>query len=177
MKIDKARKVLGSLTGEIWSTKGKTPRRRLPDGRTETGREIPEDHPEFEGEQKEDDAQTIEIVVESPQDNSEEEGLDFQVAEGFVPFEPASIEIEDAPEVKKEFEKGPQAPRTSKQDADKMQDLMMGIACLFDNKTYSTEDKALIISKLFADTTNVRVETAQYNMSATTTHEGLCGSL
>ena len=172
MKIDKARKVMGSLTGEIWTTKGKVPRRKLPDGRTETGREIPEGHPEYEGEPKKDEGETIEIVVESPEDTAEEEGLDFQDAEGFVPFEPVSIEIEDAPEVKVEYEKGPQAPKTTKQDADKMQDLMMGIACLFDDKEYSTEDKAIIISKLFADTTNVRVETAQYVMSATT--YGLC---
>jgi len=167
MQIDKARKVIGSLTKEIWSTKGKTPRRKLPDGRTETGREIPEDHPEFEGEAKPDDSETIEILVDNDDD-----GLDFQAAEGFVPFEPASIEIEDAPEIKVEFEKGPQAPPTTKQDSDKMTDLMQGVACLFDDKNYSSSDKALIISRLFSDTTNVRVETAQYTMSATT--YGLC---
>ena len=49
-----------------------------------------------------------------------------------------------------------------------MQDLAFAIGCLFDNQTYSGEDKALIISKLFADTTDVRIETAQYVMSART---------
>ena len=43
------RKVIGSLTGEVWTTRSaKIPRRKLKDGRTETGREIPEGHPEFE---------------------------------------------------------------------------------------------------------------------------------
>ena len=167
MKIDIPRKVIGSLTGEVWESRGKVPRRKLPEGRTETGREIPNGHPEYEGDPKEEEGETIEIVVEE----SEEEELDFQPA-GTIDFEPVAIEIEDAPEIPEQFETGPQAPRTTKQDADKLQDLMMGIACLFDDKTYSTEDKAIIISKLFADTTNVRVETAQYVMSART--YGLC---
>ena len=140
MKIDIPRKVIGSLTGEVWESRGKVPRRKLPDGRTETGREIPKGHPEYEGDPKEEEGETIEIVVEE----SEEEELDFQPA-GTIDFEPVAIEIEDAPEIPEQFETGPQAPRTTKQDADKLQDLMMGIACLFDDKTYSTEDKAIII--------------------------------
>ena len=65
------RKVLGSLTGEIWTTRSaKVPRRRLPDGRTETGREIPEGHPEFEGESKVEEAEEIEILIEMDEEES-----------------------------------------------------------------------------------------------------------
>ena len=47
-----------------------------------------------------------------------------------------------------------------------MQDLALGIGAIFDNQTYSGEEKALIISKLFAGTTDVRIETSQYVMSS-----------
>ena len=156
MTIKPIRKVIGSITGEEWETRAAgIPRRRLPDGRTETGRAIPEKEVE-----KAEEPQEIEIQI------PDEEGLVWEKPDQGIPFESHKIQIEDLPEP--EPVRGRQPPKTSKKDIDKMQDLAFAIGCLFDNQTYSGEDKALIISKLFADTTDVRIETAQYVMSART---------
>ena len=157
------RKVIGSLTGEVWTTRSaKIPRRKLSDGRTETGREIPEGHPEFEGESKVEEAEEIEILIEVPKEE-EDDGLEWKPA-GQVEWKPEPIHIEEAPEPKPV--RGRQAPRTTPKDHDKIQDLIMGMVACVDNNTYSTEDKVSMIAKLFEGTTDVRVETSQYVMSS-----------
>tara|TARA_Y100000310_G_scaffold81941_1_gene78551 strand:+ start:111 stop:818 length:708 start_codon:yes stop_codon:yes gene_type:complete len=174
------RKVLGSLTGEIWTTRSaKVPRRRLPDGRTETGREIPEGHPEFEGESKVEEAEEIEILIEMDEEESklddwkmnaqiieDEEKLDGELEwkKAQMEWKPEPIPLDAEPEP--EPIRGSQAPRTTAKDHDKIQDLFLGMAAVFDNHNYTAEDKVTIIAKLFEGTTDVRVETAQYVMSA-----------
>ena len=175
MTIKPERKVVGSITGEVWTTRSaKIPRRKLSDGRTETGREVPVGHPEYES--KVEEAEEIEILIETPSEeeklvdwkkNAEEiedaDGLEWKKAE--MEFIPDSIPEDMPPEIEQEFVKGKQAPKTSAKDHDKIQDLMMGIGALFDNQPYSGEDKAVIIARLFEGTTDVRVETSQFVMS------------
>ena len=159
------RKVIGSLTGEVWTTRSaKIPRRKLKDGRTETGREIPEGHPEFEGEPKVEEAEEIEILIEVPKEEEpEDDGLEWKPA-GQVEWNPEPIRIEEAPEP--EPIRGRQAPRTTPKDHDKIEDLIMGMVACVDNNNYSTEDKVSMIAKLFEGTTDVRVETSQYVISS-----------
>ena len=154
MTIKPIRKVIGSITGEEWETRAAgIPRRRLPDGRTETGKAIPEKEEAV----KADEPQEIEIQI------PDEEGLVWEKAEE-IPFETHKIQIEELPEPEPIRKRQP--PKSSKKDLDKMQDLALGIGAIFDNQTYSGEEKALIISKLFAGTTDVRIETSQYVMSS-----------
>jgi hypothetical protein len=159
MTIKPERKVIGSITGEVWTTKSaKIPRRKLPDGRTETGKPLPE---EMEKEEKKaEEPQEIEIQV------PDEEGLVWEKPEAPLEMDSISIEVGEVPEP--EPVRGRQPPKSSKKDIDKMADLAFGIGAIFDNQTYSGEEKAMIISKLFADTTDVRIETTQYVMSART---------
>jgi len=174
------RKVLGSLTGEIWTTRSaKVPRRKLPDGRTETGREIPEGHPEYVGPEVE-ESQEIEILIETEPETKlddwkvnaqiikDEEKLDAELEwePAEMGWNPDPITIEKPEEKKDESIRGRQAPKTTKKDHDKIQDLFMGMAAVMDNSEYSAEDKVTIIARLFEGTTDVRVETAQYIMSA-----------
>lgn len=158
--IKPIRKVIGSITGEEWETRAAgIPRRRLPDGRTETGKPIPEE--KSEAESKADEPQEIEIQI------PDEEGLVWERPEGGVPFEqPMTVEVGALPEP--EPVRGRQPPKSSKKDIDKMADLAFALGALLDDNPYSGEEKAMIISKLFADTTDVRIETAQYVMSART---------
>tara|TARA_R100000781_G_scaffold113916_1_gene83469 strand:- start:690 stop:1322 length:633 start_codon:yes stop_codon:yes gene_type:complete len=154
LTIKPIRKVIGSITGEEWETRAAgIPRRRLPDGRTETGKPIPE--PEVE---KADEPQEIEIQI------PDEEGLVWERPNQGIDFDVQKIQIEELPEPEPIRKR--QAPKSSKKDLDKMQDLALGIGAIFDNQTYSGEEKALIISKLFAGTTDVRIETSQYVMSS-----------
>tara|TARA_Y100000401_G_scaffold111042_1_gene108862 strand:- start:311 stop:952 length:642 start_codon:yes stop_codon:yes gene_type:complete len=166
MTVKPKRKVIGSITGEVFETRSaKTPRRRLPDGRTETGRPLAADHPEYEGEKPED-----KIIVGNIDIEVEEDGLEFEsgtltMNEG--PTMPTgTIDISEAPQP--EPIRGKQSPKTTQKDIDKFQDLFLALSAVMDDNNYSAEDKALIISKLFADTTDVRVETMQYVMSAQT---------
>ena len=160
MTIKPVRKVIGSLTGEVWETRSaKIPRRKLPDGRTETGRDIPVGHPEYESSEVE-EGEEIEILIEVPKEEGDD--LDWQPATmEYVPDIPEAIPEPPEPEVVK----GPQIPKSTQKDVDKIQDLMMAIGCIFDGQPYSGEDKAIIISRLFADTTDLRVETSQVVIS------------
>ena len=168
MTVKPKRKVIGSITGEVFETRSaKTPRRRLPDGRIETGKALPADHPEYEGEKPEDKIIVGNINIDV---DEEDDGLDFEpstltMSEG--PTMPTgTIDISEAPQP--EPIRGRQSPKTTQKDIDKFQDLFMALSAVMDDKPYSAEDKAIIISKLFADTTDVRVETMQYVMSAQT---------
>ena len=82
----------------------------------------------------------------------------------FTPDIPDAIPEPPEPEVVT----GKQIPKSTQKDVDKIQDLMMGIAALFDDVQYTTEQKAMIISRLFADTTDMRVETSQVVISGRT---------
>ena len=160
MTIKPIRKVIGSLTGEVWETRSaKVPRRKLSDGRTETGRDIPVGHPEYESSEVE-EGEEIEILIEVPKEEGDD--LDWQPATmEYVPDIPEAIPEPPEPEVVK----GPQIPKSTQKDVDKIQDLMMAIGCIFDGQPYSGEDKAVIIARLFEGTTDVRVETSQFVMS------------
>ena len=94
MTIKPERKVIGSLTGEVWTTKSaKVPRRRLPDGRTETGREIPVGHPEYESEES-DDGEEMEMVVEEPKETEHEFTSDkVDISSDGLEFRPATMEF------------------------------------------------------------------------------------
>tara|TARA_R110002051_G_scaffold310216_1_gene383204 strand:+ start:317 stop:964 length:648 start_codon:yes stop_codon:yes gene_type:complete len=166
--IKPIRKVIGSITGEEWETRaGGIPRRKLPDGRTETGRiiiekeeiKIEEDETELEISLGPDD-----IIIEG------EENLEWKPAtmsSGWAsPDGQGGIEVGDVPKIEPTREK--QAPASTKKDVNKLQDLFVALGCVMDNETYSGEDKALIISRLFSDTTDVRIETAQTVISART---------
>ena len=164
MTIKPIRKVIGSLTGEVWETRSaKVPRRKLPDGRTETGRDVPAGHPEFES--SVDEGEEIEILIEVPEE-SDDEGLDWKPASmsmdaEYIPDIPEAIPDPIEPEPLT----GKQVPKSTAKDIDKIQDLRLAIGCIFDGQPYSGEDKAIIISRLFADTTDLRVETSQVVIS------------
>lgn len=161
--IKPKRSVIGSITGETFETttpEGKIPRRRLPDGRTETGKPqslgAPETSPIYiapeEPAAMEFISGDVEIGVED-EPASPDGGYSFvEIPSGAIPEEP--------PLDKK------QPPKTSKKDLNKMEDLFFAFGCALDGEKYSGEQKAVIISNLFADTTDVRVETAQFIMSA-----------
>ena len=162
MTIKPKRKVIGSITGEVFETKGKTARRRLPDGRTETGKPLPASHPDYDNPVKI-EKKNVEILVE------EDEDLDWKkedIIMDSMPSKPTgTIDIQDSPKPKIPKRT---LPKTSKKDLDKMQDLFFAIGCAMDDKNYTGEEKALIVSKLFAGATDVRVETAELVMSART---------
>ena len=167
MTIKPKRKVIGSITGEVFeTTSGKIPRRRLPDGKTETGKELPADHPEYVGEQPKSNIVVGDIDIQVEEDD----GLDWKpaemVLEGGDSKPTGTIDVQKVP--RPEAKRDKQPPKTTPKDLDKMQDLFFALSCAVDEKQYSAEEKAQIISKLFADTTDVRVETLQYVMSGTT---------
>lgn len=167
MTIKPKRKVVGSITGEVFETTGKTGRRRLPDGRTETGKEISSKQPEVEKEKALEPIKgNIEILVDEDDD-----GLDWQPATQIIdempPTPTGTIDIGEMPEEKPK-RKGPQTQKTTKKDMDKMEDLFFAIGCAMDDKNYTGEEKAMIISKLFAGATDVRVETAEFVLSSRT---------
>ena len=158
---------MGSITGEIFETSGKIARRKLPDGRTETGKEI---HSEVE--EKEEEKEEPQIIAHDVQIEVEEEEEDLE-------WEPATIQMDDMPSMPtgqidiSQSPKPPpktekQPPKSTPKDIDKIQDLFFGLSCALDSKNYSGEEKSQIVAKLFADTTDVRVETMQYVMSGTT---------
>ena len=170
MTVKPKRKVIGSITGEVFETTGKTGRRRLPDGRTETGKEISSKESMLQSTQKgvekapEPIKGNIEILVDEDDD-----GLDWQPATQIIdempPTPTGTIDIGEMPEEKPK-RKGPQTQKTTKKDMDKMEDLFFAIGCAMDDKNYTGEEKAMIVSKLFAGATDVRVETAEFVLSA-----------
>ena len=152
--IKPLRKVKGSITGEIWETRAAgIPRRRLPDGRTETGKAIEAEAPP--------EAAEAEPIIGNIEIEVEDDGLDFK---------PAGMDIQIAPGAPPKIEAitEKQPPKSSKKDIDKMNDLLLAFSAALDDEKYSGEDKVAIIAKLFADSTDIRVETAQYVMSART---------
>ena len=168
MTIKPIRKVIGSITGEEWETRAAgIPRRKLPDGRTETGKPIIEKEI-IEEEEVETELEISlgpdDIVIEG------EENLEWKPAtmsSGWASADgQGGIEVGDVPKIEPTREK--QAPASTKKDVNKLQDLVMALGCVMDTNTYSGEDKALIISKLFSDTTDIRIETAQTVVSART---------
>ena len=167
--IKPKRKVIGSITGEVFETRsaeGKTARRRLPDGRTETGKSINEPEPKEEIKPIQGN---VEILVDEEDEEIPEEMWKTKqiVMDEMPPIPHGTIDIGEMPKEKPK-RRGPQAQKTTKKDLDKMEDLFFAIGCAMDNKNYTGEEKALIVSKLFAGATDVRVETAEFIMSART---------
>jgi len=166
--IKPIRKVIGSITGEEWETRAAgIPRRKLPDGRTETGRIIMdsvEPEPEIVEDELEISLGPDDIIIDG------EEDLIWKPAtmsSGWAsPDGHGGIEVGEVPKIEPTREK--QAPASSKKDVNKLQDLFVALGCVMDGNKYSGEEKALIISRLFSDTTDVRIETSQTVISART---------
>ena len=164
--IKPSRKVKGSITGEVFETttpEGKIPRRKLPDGRTETGKAIslgaPETSPLYAAPDKGPETPVfisgdIDLAVDGDDGLNWEKGgpIKVEIPSGDIPPDPPLTEK--------------QPPKTTKKDLNKMEDLFFAFGCALDNEKYDGAQKAAIIGNLFADTTDVRVETAQFVMSA-----------
>ena len=155
MTIKPIRKVIGSITGEEWETRAAgIPRRKLPDGRTETGKPIIEKEI-IEEEEVETELEISlgpdDIVIEG------EENLEWKPAtmsSGWASADgQGGIEVGEVPKLEPKREK--QAPASTKKDVNKLQDLVMALGCVMDTNTYS-------------DTTDIRIETAQTVVSART---------
>tara|TARA_Y100000296_G_scaffold35592_1_gene41245 strand:- start:123 stop:704 length:582 start_codon:yes stop_codon:yes gene_type:complete len=131
-----------SLCETEFKTRGNPPRHKCEDGRTGTGlyiEEIPtEEVPIIAGD----------VEIEVP----DEEGMHF---------EPDALVMDVPPEPESGPERGPQAPKSTKKDVNKIDHLLMTFAAAFDNAKYTPEEKAQIIAQLFADSLDVRVETSQ----------------
>ena len=162
--IKPSRKVKGSITGEVFETttpEGKIPRRKLPDGRTETGKPLslgaPETSPIYTPPKEEKPmfvSGDVDIAVDGDDGLDWEKGgsINVEIPSGDIPPEPPLTEK--------------QPPKTTKKDLNKMEDLFFAFGCALDDQKYDGAAKAAIIGNLFADTTDVRVETAQFVMSA-----------
>jgi len=160
--IKPKRTVIGSITGETFETttpEGKIPRRRLPDGRTETGKPLSLGAPETSPIYIPPEEPTTPVFISGDVDIGVDDGLEWE--KQTIDVEIPSGEIPEEPPLDKK-----QPPKTTKKDLNKMEDLFFAFGCALDNEKYTGEQKAVIISNLFADTTDVRVETAQFVMSA-----------
>jgi hypothetical protein len=160
------RKVKGTITGEIWETKAKgIPRRKLSDGRTETGKDV-EDLEELEYEDTEpevdDDIRVVDSDIEI-QVEADDEGLDWQPASMDMEFEPSEdfqeIQTQALPE--EEPTRGRQPPQTTRKDQKKLDDLFLVYAMAFDDNNYDLETKIKAISKIFSGIYDIRIETVQ----------------
>lgn len=141
-------------------------RRRLPDGRTETGKEIAS-FPDVEEKEKEEPqviASDVQIEVEEEEENLNWEPATLQMDET-PSFPTGQIDISHSPPPPPKT--GKQPPKSTPKDVDKIQDLFFALSCALDSKDYTGDEKSQIVAKLFADTTDVRVETIQYVMSGT----------
>jgi len=95
-----------------------------------------------------------------------------EIVEGDVEIEipvssepPLTIEVPPPDPSSGEPIRGPQAPKSSKKDVNKIDDLVHCFAAALDNEKYSPDEKTAIIAQLFADTVDVRVETSQLVIS------------
>ena len=168
--VVEVRKVKGTITGEIWETNAKgIPRRKLPDGRTETGKDV-EDLAELEYEEDIPDIDSDIGVVNDDIEISvpDEEGLEWEPAsmdyEGTISPEEDNVEfgeIQTQAIPESEPIKGRQAPSTTRKDQKKMDDLFLAYAMAFDGNDYDLEQKMTAISKIFSGIYDVRIETAQ----------------
>lgn len=163
--IKPVRKVVGSISGEVFETTSppdKVPRRRLPDGRTETGKPLLNDPEEAAGAPEPKpataDPEIVSGNVEITVDETEDDGVTV--------FDEREIQIPPGEVPEEEPLRGRQAPKSTKKDVNKLEDLFFAFGCALDDQKYTGEQKAVIIANLFADTTDVRVETSQYVMSA-----------
>jgi hypothetical protein len=152
-----------TICGDSFFSKGATPRHKCQGefkGKTGTGiavdelPEIPEIEEALEIEVEEDIAEdqwepaTLELPTPDPDAEPEEDYVEPQAAPG-----------------PQEFAKGAQAPPATKKDRSKMEDLVGLFIAAFDSNQYTTEQKTIIISNVFADTLDVRVETTQVVIS------------
>ena len=163
------RKVKGTITGEIWETKAKgIPRRKLPDGRTETGKDI-EDLAELEYEAEsepeiDDDIRVVDTDIDI-QVEGDDEGLDWEPAtmdlevEFEEPMEFNEMQTQALPE--EEPTRGRQPPQTTRKDQKKLDDLFLVYAMAFDDSDYDLETKITAISKIFSGIYDIRIETVQ----------------
>ena len=153
-----------TICGVSFMSKGLTPRHKCQGefkGKTGTGvalDELPE-IPEIETEDLEIE---VEAEHEIPEDQWEPATMELPQIDYDEPDPGPEPEPTPGPH---EFAKGAQAPQATKKDRNKMDDLVMCFMAAFDGQTYSTEQKTLIISNLFADTLDVRVETTQVVIS------------
>jgi hypothetical protein len=144
-----------SVCGVEFKSSSKTPRHKCKGelkGKTGTGIriediEIPEmiDH---------------DVVIDVPESNLPDDDIPEDQ------WEPATMEMpvvqaEAIPLGEQEFARGAQAPKTTKKDRDKLQDLLKVYIAAVDGEKYSMEDKLQIISNLWADALDVRIETVQ----------------
>jgi hypothetical protein len=105
----------------------------------------------------------LEIAVED-----DDEGLTWEPATMELPKAGPDEELDPPPGWgTDEPITGSQDPPTTKKDRNKLEDLVMVYLAALDDKQYSTEQRTAIIANLFADTLDVRVETAQVVISQT----------
>jgi len=154
------REVICSHCGEAFQSKGKTPRHKCEDGKTGTGIEIMQ-----APERAADLVEAVDLEIQVPDD----EGLHFEKSELTAVYEAPTvggIPVEEPPE--EPPVRGRQAPKATKKDRNKMEDLATVFMMALDSQKYSTEDKAAAIAGLYADAADIRIETAQVVMSART---------
>jgi len=152
------RTVICSHCGEDFESKGKVPRHKCADGKTGTGKEVEIKIPQPEME-------AVDLEISTP----DAEGLHFEQAEMNVEYRApqiGEIPVEAPPE--EPPIRGPQPPKASKKDRNKMEDLAMVFMMALDSHTYTTEEKAAAIAGLYSDAADIRIETAQVVMSART---------
>ena len=160
---------VGSLSGERFQSTAKrgSPRRKLPDGRTETGLEVaePEMNPivSADGDLEINIDEDIEVVAEPPMVELEDlltpQEFDSLVGELDVDSEPTETQ---APP---EFEQTRQAPKTTQKDVGKMQHVIAAAMSLMQPEPLTKEQKIELIALLWADTMDVRIQTSQTVLS------------
>ena len=121
----------------------------------------------------------LDELPEIPELEISESDIDIQVEEEIPDQEwrPAGLEVTSLPDIDQEpppedeperiASRGRQDPPATKKDRSKMEDLVLCYMAALDGKRYSMEEKTVIISGLFSDTLDLRVETAQMVMSQT----------
>tara|TARA_Y100000034_G_scaffold52525_1_gene64471 strand:- start:826 stop:1419 length:594 start_codon:yes stop_codon:yes gene_type:complete len=150
------RTVICSHCGENFESKGKVPRHKCEDGKTGTGKEIENPKPEIAA---------VDLEISIP----DTEGLHFEEAEMNIEYQAPQIgEIPVEPLPEEPPVRGPQPPKATQKDRNKMEDLAMVFMMGLDSRTYSTEEKASAIAGLYSDAADIRIETAQVVMSART---------
>ena len=152
----------GSITGEVFyrkaSLKG-APRRKLPDGRTETG--VAMDAEEME-------PQTIvtdSLILEEP----EPDLVDAPMPEE-IPMEDlmelnseSTVDLEETPRPSR----GAQVPKTTKKDSTKLEALQRALITIAQPSEVPVEERMAIGMELWNNAFDVRIETQQHVISQT----------
>ena len=169
MAGDEMKAFKGSITGEIFYRKATlkgAPRRKLKDGRTETGLSLDEavDEPT---------TITKEISFEIPDESDTEEGLLMpepisvdEVVELNELSDNSAVELKETPEPSTAVRTA-QAPKTTKKDVTKLEALQRALITIAQPEEVSVEERMAIGMELWNNAFDVRIETQQHVISQT----------